>query len=564
VGHNGAVAKGCACPNTPDYRRYILHKYRLMAQAAPEFIWVDDDLRMEHHGAAALGCFCPTCLGVFGRRTRRSWSREELVAALNDPAGQQTREAWIGHNHQTLASLLEQIAEAVGEVDPKIRTGLMTIPPSYMVYSTRDGAGLLRSLGATMIRPGAGFYTDDRPFEMYPKALDMGRQMVGIPAEVADRQYELEDFPYLTLKKSVATHVAESTLALAVGHNGIAFNVLGFRHGSRLEEFGPLMAGLRAARPFWQALVRQAGNLPLVGLWPAWNWEMMAKRPVTADRPWLTPWGKRYDLAAPCGLAEIGLPLAVEPSLVSILHGQIAEVFSDEELLRMLSGAVLMDRPSLEVLWARGLGELTGVKIARTVTNGVKETLCADPLNGAGEGTDRFAYIEHMGSACGPAAVLEPRAQGVRVLAVMRTFFNDAYGPCMTAFENRQGGRVVVGTYAPWAYLGTAAKREQLLNVADWLARGQLPVRVGPPCRMVPLARLSPDRRWGVIVLLNAGSDPLADVELDLRVPADVPLRLIHPGRRRPLRLEAKPAAGGLEVLLHNIAPWAVQAILVG
>jgi hypothetical protein len=564
VGHNGAASRACACPNTADYRRYIRDKYRLMAQAGPQFIWVDDDLRMEHHGAAELGCFCPTCLDQFSQETHRTWTRQDLVAALNDPAGQDTRRSWIEHNRRTLESLLTDIQQAVHEVDPKIATGLMTIPPSYQVYSTTDGAGLLAALKATKIRPGASFYTDERPFDLYVKVLDMGRQLVGIPAKVADRQYELEDFPYITLGKSVSIHVAECTLSLAAGHNGIAFNAIGFRDGRRLGELGPLMAGVRAARPFWQQLVRAAGDWPLSGLWPAWNWEMMARRPVTADRPWLTNWGKRYDLTAPTALAQIGLPLTVDRAEATILHGRIAEVFSDQELTAMLAGPVLMDLPSLEILHGRGLGDLTGVRIARTVTNGVKETLTGDALNGEGEGTYRFAYIEHMGSACGPAAVLEPLDGGVRVLAELRTFFDDPYGPCETACTNRLGGRVVVATYAPWANLGTAGKREQMLNVADWLISGLAAVRVRTFARVVPLVRLSADRRRGVVVLLNAGNDALPSVELDLRVPPDVPLRLIQPGRRRPSRLEARPAEGGVAVTLPGLPAWAVAGVVVG
>jgi hypothetical protein len=230
----------------------------------------------------------------------------------------------------------------------------------------------------------------------------------------------------------------------------------------------------------------------------------------------------------------------------------------------MLAGPVLMDLPSLEILHARGLGDLTGVRIARPVTNGVKETLTGDPLNGEGEGAYRFVYIEHMGSACGPAAVLEPLDGGVRVLAELRTFFDDPYGPCETACTNRLGGRVVVSTYAPWANLGTLAKRAQMLNVADWLTPGGAAVRVRTFARVVPLVRLSADRRRGVVVLLNAGNDGLASVELDLRVPADVPLRLIQPGRRRPLRLEARPAEGGVAVTLPPLAAWAVAGIVVG
>ena len=50
--------------DTPEMRAYVRAKYELVAKACPDFIWVDDDIRMHHHGVA-FGCFCPTCLAQF-------------------------------------------------------------------------------------------------------------------------------------------------------------------------------------------------------------------------------------------------------------------------------------------------------------------------------------------------------------------------------------------------------------------------------------------------------------------------------------------------------------------
>jgi hypothetical protein len=50
VGHDGGVSTGCACPNTPEMRAYVRAKYRLVATARADFIWVDDDIRMHNHG----------------------------------------------------------------------------------------------------------------------------------------------------------------------------------------------------------------------------------------------------------------------------------------------------------------------------------------------------------------------------------------------------------------------------------------------------------------------------------------------------------------------------------
>jgi hypothetical protein len=80
--------------------------------------------------------------------------------------------------------------------------------------------------------------------------------------------------------------------------------------------------------------------------------------------------------------------------------------------------------------------------------------------------------------------VLEPTAPGVRILACVEDYFHSRQGACMTAFANELGGRVVVMGYAPWIFVHSVSKREQLQNVADWLSDHRIPLRVEQP---VPL-----------------------------------------------------------------------------
>ena len=88
------------------------------------------------------------------------------------------------------------------------------------------------------------------------------------------------------------------------------------------------------------------------------------------------------------------------------------------------------------------------------------------------------------------------------MLSVLEMYLGGRHEPCVTAFENELGGRVAVMGHAPWRF--AEVKREQILNMADWATRGTLPVRVSEVVPLVPMVRLSQDRRSGVILLLNA------------------------------------------------------------
>ena len=124
------------------------------------------------------------------------------------------------------------------------------------------------------------------------------------------------------------------------------------------------------------------------------------------------------------------------------------------------------------------------------------------------------------------ADVLEPLDPNVRVLATLETYTGQGLGPCMTAFENPLGGRVVVMGYSPWQFIHSLAKRNQLVNVADWLSRGELPVRIKDPVPLTPFVRMARSRRRGLVVLLNHGLETIPQVRIEVRSPMPVRLAL--------------------------------------
>ncbi|NNM87913.1 MAG: hypothetical protein HKL95_05280 [Phycisphaerae bacterium] len=560
VGHDGKTSKGCACPNTPELRRYVRAKYELVARASPDFIWVDDDIRMHQH-SVAYACFCPRCLAIFNQAMSSHYSRESLVAALNDPAQGTCRRAWAGQNIATIENLLSEVAKAVHSVNPGITTGLMTAGPGWSTYSGQAFDRWFPALQATKARPGGGFYSDEHPFGAINKSLEVGRQRAALPPSVTDCQYELENFPYQSLLKSTATVMNECTLAFAVGLNGIAFNAIGMSGGGDLAEFDAIPQRAAVLRPHWERLVKHAAGLPTTGLWPAWSPSLMACRSLRPGEDWFAA-DQRYDISRSSILAQIGLPLAVDRSgSATVLAGHVAEGFDTAELQEMLAGGVLMDSTALQVLAQRGLDHLTGVRVTRRLDNGVWERLTRDPLNGRHGAEVRDARIEFWGDASGAADELVPTEKGVRILANMENYESKHQGRCMTAYQNALGGRVVVMGYAPWMFLHSIAKRRQMQNVADWITRGKLPVRIVETVSLVPLVRMSAARDRGVVVLLNAGLDLIERATVQIRAP-NVSVHLCTAGSTR--RLPSHTIRGGVAIRLEGIAPWTTAVLLLG
>lgn len=559
VGHDGGVSTGCACPNTPEMRAYIRAKYELVARARPDFVWVDDDIRMQHHGVD-WGCFCPTCLALFAQRAGQRFTREALVAAFDDPEQGRVRELWVEQNIASIESLMAEVRSALHATDPALATGLMTAGPGWTTYTGMAFDRWTTALGATKARPGGGFYTDATPLGMLGKALDCGRQRALLPAAVGDVQYELENYPYQRLKKSTTAVIDECSLALAYGMNGIAFNMLGML--PQFEDSLPWVERIPGARPLWERWVAHASGLLTEGLWPVWHPRLMARRAVRHGESWLGP-APRHTINLPTVLGEIGLPLAADaPGCGVVLGGRVAEALSDEELTTMLSGGVMMDSTALEVLSVRGLGHLTGVRLMERLDNGLRERFSDDPLNGRVAGALRDARIEFWGDATGMGDVLEPIAPDARILASVEDYFGRTRGPCMTAFENERGGRVVVMGYAPWIFLHSVGKRLQLQAAADWLTRGTMPVRVDEAVPLISVARVSADRQRGAVLLVNAGMDTISEATVHLRFSART-VRILGLGQDETTE-DLRPEATGGCLTLQAIEPWGLRVVLAG
>ena len=94
------------------------------------------------------------------------------------------------------------------------------------------------------------------------------------------------------------------------------------------------------------------------------------------------------------------------------------------------------------------------------------------------------------------------------------------------------------------------------------LRGGQMPVRVRNLVKLVPLVRLSADRTHGVVVLLNASTDAIAETMVALRINTDRVALLSADGRRR--KLVAQPVDDGFRMTLTKIAPWSTTILLIG
>jgi len=545
IGHDGKEA-ACPCYNDEAFRSYIREKLSLLAKTNPDFIWLDDDFRVAHHGVR-YPCFCPVCLEKFGETS----SREALVSQLNHPDNDKLRNRWNAFCINSLNTLAEELQEVVANINPKIELGLMTIGYSNTTYGY-DINSWMKELNSSMGRPGHGFYNDHQPREITGKIMDVGRQVRDYPDKVTSMQYELENWLYITLNKSVSTVLNESLMALMAGCNGVAYNIFYERDNHNLADNDQLLQGVSENVELWKKVNTLNQGLQPYGFWPMDSPQLFVNREV--DNRGFFHDASDYNIQVPNDLAETGIPFSNswKNSCGVLMSGRVAEAFSDEELRQMLSGAVYLDTQALGVLWERGLGELTGVKQVNESSIAV-EIFADHPLNQGMAGTMRRASGWSQGTYLEKA---NNKVQAINHLHVMSS--QERKGISLSLFENELGGRIAVSSYYPWDGLGMLAKVTQMSRLMNYLSQDNMPVKLEQPFRVMPLIRSSSDQNRFVLSLFNNSLDAYENVPVSVRSDASQVKLITHDGERN---IKLKKEGDRLKMHIEKIEPWSVVVL---
>jgi len=517
---SGQVCRGSFCPNDERHRAYVAQMYEAIAGAEPDYIWLDDDIRIWGHMPIAACCFCETCVERFGTRVGQSFTRDSLREALSSGPVQdklRLRRAYLQHNRDTISELFRLIEKTVHAVAPGLPLGFMTGDRFYEGYDFDTWADVLAGpeRSAVMWRPGGGTYTDDRLAGITDKAHDIGRQTAFLPAHVRCVESEIESFPYQRLQKSAHATALEAAAYIAGGCTGTAFNVLSM-YDEPLDEYEPLVARLREARPFLDLLARTLGRAPSVGIHSGWVKDTYAAQ--NPDGGWFGGPG------APRHCNEIwatGLPAAYAAAHapVTALSGDQILALTDDEIRSVLSQGVYLDGPALNRLNELGYGALTGFETVEVRHEDCIEEMTDHPLNGVFSGRRRNGRQSFW--KC-PTFFLQPTANGTETLSHCVDYTYHETAPCcLGVYENGEGGRVCVAGYYPWEQLQNLSKSTQMKAIMRWLSKDALPAYVASFHRMNLWVR-QPGTGTVAIALLNAYLDPAQDVELLARTESDV------------------------------------------
>lgn len=517
---NGNVCLGSFCPNDEGMRGYIEKLYKITVSADPDYIWIDDDVRLFGHLPIICGCFCDNCLSIFEKEFKGRHTRESLKAVFNNGHIEkklELRRAWLQHNGHTISRLFELIEKIVHGLKPDLPLGFMTGDRFFESYDFDRWAEILSGHGQAKVmwRPGGGFYTDDCLRELAGKSHAIGRQVSVLPDSVISIQSEIENFTYERLKKSAHVTALEAASHLAAGCTGAAFNVLS-PYDESLDEYEPLVAKLTETRPFYDLMVQLLGRSKPVGVYSGWGKDIFVTNNIT-EGDWFG--GNIWEIADAHAIEilELGIPAAysLANALVTLLSKDSVLAMKDEDILKILSSGVYMDAQALIRLNQMGYSEVTGFDVDGFVNEDCIEEFVNHPLNAAFAGRKRDGRQSFWWKCpAGPLRTLDEKAE---ILARMVNYGGrEMASCCLGVFENRLGGRICVAGYYSWMFLQNFSKSSQIKSIMRWLSKDTMPAYVASFHKINMWVREG-ERGRQAVVITNASHDRADNLTLMLR-----------------------------------------------
>lgn len=451
VGETGTVSPITACPFDPHWQEWLASFFaRIAKEISPTAIWVEDDWRLHNHEPSMKygGCFCPLHLARFEQETGIRTDREQLLKNILAPGVPHPwRKPWLKVCRDSLLEPARRLYEKVHAANPQVRLGLMSSGPDVHSVEGRDWNLLKEALSPDAplpVRPHLPPYTEVYALDISPAVSRQTVSEYDCPIEIYP---ELENSPRCgKYSKSGTFSVFECYHSALFGSSGITINhydMMG--NGFSLDyDFPEYLAGAKSVLDALTAL--KLSDRDSEGVQVLYS-------PGIAEHVRTSSGGSMAALVnGSIGWSGVFYKLGVSHGLTKEISGagiravsnQTLRAYPDEEIRRLLSGKLILDAPSAEILLERGFGSMAGIKSAEWRT-----------LDG-----DGYAYEEIVGGKESLYGVDTPRMSASRCSAEVLAMQTDAkvlskicrydrsvLYPGAVFHENELGGQVLTIAY---------------------------------------------------------------------------------------------------------------------
>ena len=359
IGLTDNEKKYTTCPYDKGFQDYIRHSLKVLAEASPEVIMVDDDFRLIQR--SYLGCVCPDHMKAIEKLNGAPLTRERILEAVRNGKSAEDKRITDIYVKTQIDSLIESaraMREGIDMVDKKMQGIYCTCGIS--AEGAAEIANILAGEGnPVIVRVNNGNYSP-----MGARYLTVAYQRAAIEVTVMRAQGKVDYFlaetdtcpqnRYSTGAQSLHSHYTGTIL------EGIS----GAKHWiTRLAEFEP-----NSGKAYRKLLGKYTKFYDkLAEIVPTLKWKGCRAPLSTVPDYCFNGYDKSSALNdwVKCVLERLGLPVyySAEMGGAAFLERDGTENFTDDEIKEMLSGTLVLDGFATKNLCDRGLGEYLGVDI---------------------------------------------------------------------------------------------------------------------------------------------------------------------------------------------------------
>lgn len=555
VGSDGTSADYCFCWNGPNFRRYVMEELRAYVTAIqPHTLWVDDDLRATNHDPVRHGCFCPDCVAAFNQKYGSSFTREELVNAINSPEDDTWRLRHIGFLRESLYDFTYEMGTVIHECAPDCAMGYQ-----YCANGGYTGFGydfifdaMRKSTGKDPAsRPGGGSYNDHNPNTFIDKAELLGYQNYMLPDYVHDRRPEIESLPDIVYGKSIGGTCFETSYYLASGNNAMSHAIL-MNDYEPMSWHGQMLGAFAKHRPYWKKLCEYNNRSRAAGLKPALTHEGFRTQ-------WRNPFEysvESFYFGLPFRYFNIPVAMTREDCDVYLLNVENARRMTESEVRDLLGRPVITDGASVQALIDRGFD--VGAKVQHVSTRILSETFTDHAVNRGFAG-------HRWGGTWGHNSDWEILGDHLEVLGTYvptnGTVLDREYA-ASAAFVTPYGAKWAV-IYNMWERGISSEKRDQYRNAMEYISGTKFAAELVTPIQAILHPRVDADGKLVCVSVTNVSVGDSGELDVILRNPAGT--KFIYMGQYSDeVVLDAEDLGNGeYRVKIPDIHGWSVGTIFV-
>ena len=527
IGPDGVESGLCFCWNGKSFTEYCKKIMEYYAAIKPYCVWIDDDLRARNHKPVEHGCFCDGCIAGFNEKHGTSYTREELVRAINrtDIAA---REKWTEYVRDGLSGFTHTLVSEFVKYSPDTAFALQNgangnytgygfdflLDPMYKVTGKKPG-----------YRGGGSAYGDNDPSAFITKARSVEYQSTLLPDYVEDIRPEIECLPDVAYGKSANGIAFESDLYFAYGATAMSFAMLRRQYEPLAAYHSREFAKIARRRPYQARLAECNRRTKASGVEYMLS-ENAHLRPQTDDEPDFSYVDRNCFVG---GFEPVNaIPLTYrsgDKNKVYQLTERAVTSLPDEEIKLLLTRPVFTDGKCISMLMEKGYDDF-GIEVHAVSTTALHEHFLPCEINEKLWG-DRWEqnYYDHDGYAFFPKNdKVVPLSEYVGANPMIEELFPERdkykFGLAAVIVTTTGGGKWAIFGNNPWTYKISFDRRNQILGAIDYISdKRSVKAILTDPLKAIVRPRVTKDDKTAAVSLVNVTVGDSGELTLIIREP---------------------------------------------